>query len=150
MSFPLALPLPVADLLPHRPPMLMVEEIVAMDDEREAAEIRLTVHPDNPFLDADGMLDPAAFLEIVAQAAAAQHGANLRREGKPSEAGMLLGVRDFRITGAARVGDVLTVEVRKASEIERVAAVDGSVRRGEVPLAAANLTVWHGTLPPVP
>jgi predicted hotdog family 3-hydroxylacyl-ACP dehydratase len=144
----LELPLPVADLLPHRPPMLMVEEIVAMDDARESAEIRLTIHSDNPFLGVDGMLDPAAFLEIVAQAAAAQHGANRRRAGKPSEDGMLLGVRDFRVFGAARLGDILTVAVRKVSEIERVAAVDGSIRCGEVSLAVASLTVWHGAINP--
>jgi predicted hotdog family 3-hydroxylacyl-ACP dehydratase len=149
-STQLLVPLPVAELLPHRPPMLMVEEIVAMDDEREAAALRLTIRSGNPFLDADGALDPAAFLEIIAQAAAAQHGANRRRDGMPAEDGMLLGVRDFCVTGAARTGESLVVEVRKTGEIERVATVDGSVRRGAALLAVASLTVWHGDLPPSP
>ena len=63
--------LPVTDpenYLPHKPPMLLVSELAAIyDNSCEAFSI---IQPDNPFLQKDGTLDSAAFIEIGAQSMA--------------------------------------------------------------------------------
>jgi predicted hotdog family 3-hydroxylacyl-ACP dehydratase len=148
LPIPLAFPLAVAGLLPHGPPMLMAEEVLAIDEATAAATVRLAVRPENPFVDDHGELDPAALVEIIAQAAAARHGALRRQAGVPPEEVRLLAVRQAAVEGLARVGDELRVEVQVVAAAPPAASVTGTVRCGDRCLAAATLTVWHGIAAP--
>ncbi len=146
---PLAFPVAAAGLLPHGPPMLMAEEVLGIDGATAAATVRLAVRPGNPFVDDRGQLDPAALVEIIAQAAAARHGALRRRAGAPPEEVRLLAVRQAAVEGLARVGDELRVEVQVVAAAPPAASVEGTVSCGDRRLASATLTVWHGpTVPP--
>lgn len=89
--------LPAADpenYLPHKPPMLMVSELLQICDK--TFEALSVIRPDNPFLRSDGQLDPAAFIEIGAQGMAfldtfLHPGARLQ--------GMLVEVNKFEYSG---------------------------------------------------
>ena len=56
---------PVADYVPHRPPILMIDEIVEVTPDGSVC--RATLRPDCPFA-IDGQVHPAALIEIAAQA----------------------------------------------------------------------------------
>lgn len=133
-----------ADLIPHTPPMRMIDKIVSFDDSLKSSVSEATVRSSFPFLDDDGDLLPSAYLELIAQASAAQHGFNLQRNGSSEEEGFLVGVRNLSIHSTARIGDTLTIHIQLGTEIDVLSVVAGSVSRGETLLAEAEITVWHG------
>ena len=124
--------------------MLMVERIISVDDGEKSSVIETTVLPDNLFVSDTNNLEAEALIEIMAQAAAAQHGYNLARAQKREEKGFIVGIRKFVITGEAAVGDRLQVSVKLGPEIESLSVVYGSVSCRNVELASVELTVWHG------
>ena len=89
---PSAFPSPL-DLLPHRPPMLLLRAVVSHAPE----ETCCTGMFDRAFAEACGGEITAAFgLELIAQAAAVHHGLRQRLEGQTHAAavrGLLLGSR---------------------------------------------------------
>ena len=58
---------PVADYLPHRPPMLLIDDLVEWSELR--AVCRTVIRPDCVFA-IDGAVHPAAMIEFVAQVCA--------------------------------------------------------------------------------
>ena len=124
--------------------MLMVERIISVDDEEKSSVIETTVRPGNLFVSDNNTLEPEALIEIMAQAAAAQHGYNLAKNRKREEKGFIAGIRKFAITGEAATGDTLQVSVKLGPEIESLSVVYSSVSCRNVELASVELTVWHG------
>ena len=138
------IPIITDDLIPHRPPIKMVDKIIDYDDSCKPSIVEYTVTEGSGFLNSDGCLDEECFLEIIAQAAAAQHGFNLKRDGSELEAGLLIGVRNLVIYDQAFTGDTLNILVECGTEIESVSAVAGKIMKGPEIIAEAVITVWHG------
>jgi len=83
----------LAELLPHAGDMILLDELLACDDDRVHAQ--LVVKP-CLLSDADGHL-PAFFgLELMAQSVAAWAGLRAKRAGMPVELGFLLGTRRYQ------------------------------------------------------
>lgn len=136
----LSLPQETLHLLPHRPPMALIDRLLASDGT--AARAEATVAPEHLFAGADGELDPIALIEMFAQAYAAMQGFKDQSLGKPVKEGFLVGIRRIRIDGCARVGDRIEVEVRTIGAIDGFAVAEGTVRRGAEVLAAGSLKLW--------
>jgi predicted hotdog family 3-hydroxylacyl-ACP dehydratase len=137
-------PIDASQFLPHKPPMLMVEQIISVNDQEKSSVIETTVRPDSLFLSEENTLYGEALIEIMAQAAAAQHGYNLAKENKHEEKGFIVGIRKFEITGEASVNDKLSVSVKLGPEIESLSVVYGTVTCRSNQIASIELTVWHG------
>ena len=89
--------LPVKDpenYLPHKKPMLMISELHRICDN--FCESVCIIQPDNPFLQQDGSLHPAAFIEIGAQSMAFLD-AFLHPDSRLE--GMLVEVKNFEYSG---------------------------------------------------
>ncbi len=103
------------DLLPHRPPMLLLRAILSHRPEETCCEGWF----EETFARACGGAVPAAFgLELIAQAAAVHHGLRQRADGHshdPAARGLLLGSR--RLALASRF--------LPASEALKVTVLDG-------------------------
>lgn len=139
------LPIDTKGLIPHQPPMKMVDRIISYSDADKSSVLELTIAGESPFVDNKGQLAPECYLEIIAQAAAAQHGFNLHRDGAKEEQGFLVGARNVNITGQAKAGDILLIKVACGIEIESVSSVSGNIYKGEEEIASAQITVWHGS-----
>jgi len=135
-------PLPLEELLPHRPPMLLLSRLDAFSAEgaQAAAELR----EGNPFLRPDGLLERAAYAELMAQCFAAGAGAVARQtETPPAAWGYLAALRDVAISGDARCGDSLTVSVRLTASLGRITVMEGEVRSAtDALLATGQLKVF--------
>jgi predicted hotdog family 3-hydroxylacyl-ACP dehydratase len=138
------LPIDASEFMPHKSPMLLVDRIIEFDDEEKSSVIEASVKHDNIFLNSEGNLEETALIEIMAQAAAAQHGFNLAREEKKEEKGFIVGIRKFVVSRQVQAGDSLIVEVKLGPEIESLSVVYCTVRRDTANIASAELTVWHG------
>jgi 3-hydroxyacyl-[acyl-carrier-protein] dehydratase len=124
--------------------MLLIRELVAFSDVmgRVVGEI----DADNPFLDGDGTVHPAACVELLAQAAAAHEGYGRGRRREEPAGGLLVGIRDFSFHGPVRVGDVVTVTAQRGFSFDSMVLVDGSVVVGGKVAASGQLKLYIGSL----
>jgi len=137
MDFP-----PIAELVPHRGAMLLLESISAASDTE--LEARAAVPAEAWFLDGDGAMPSWIGIELMAQAAAALAGLNGRKASQPPRPGVLLGTRSYRASaGRFPRGARLVVSVRLAQADEiGYAAYDCAIRGPGELLAEATLKVF--------
>ncbi len=119
----------IMEILPHRPPMLLVDEILEMDEEHAVGALHLTGDefffqghfPGNPIM-------PAVFqLEALAQCGGVALLALPEFRGKTA---VYTGIDKAKFRNMAKPGDTLRLEVRFVK------------RRG--PMAVAEATAWVG------
>lgn len=100
---------PLAELLSHRPPALLLERILDLSPRRCVALVR--VEPDAWYLQADGTAPAWVGLEWMAQAASAFSGHRHRLAGRAPRIGLLLGTRSYEaLVPSFPVGTELEVE----------------------------------------
>lgn len=121
----LRLPASAERFVPHRPPMLLISTLLEAGDGAGRAEAVL--QRGCPFLDADGVFEPAGFLELCAQAYAAIKGWEFLCNDIYFQAGFLVGASNFHVHAAARQGDTLTVTAETVGTFEDFAVVSASV-----------------------
>jgi radical SAM protein with 4Fe4S-binding SPASM domain len=141
-----SLPVAIGAMIPHGPAIRMVDRIVAVG-EREA-RLEFVVRSDSLFVDSQGRLDETAFIEMIAQSFAASHGFHLSADEQALHRGMLLGVKDLRIAEMARVGDRLTIHVKKVARFGDFGVVEGTIYRDDgTLLAGGEIKVWRPSTP---
>jgi predicted hotdog family 3-hydroxylacyl-ACP dehydratase len=103
--------IPVQELLPHRPPFLLIDTLEEATMDACIAQVR--VDPGAWYAGPDGAM-PAWFgLELMAQTAAAFSGYRKRATNKPLSGGYLLGTRRYQCTTPLFPGNaVLVVEAK--------------------------------------
>jgi predicted hotdog family 3-hydroxylacyl-ACP dehydratase len=131
---------PVAELVPHEPPMLLVEALLEWSPD--TALVRATIRAGSPFVAHDRM--PATILlEYMAQAIAVANGMADRTAGRVAvELGVLLGTRELELfCDEIAVGTVLELRVVREfgdGKLARYACT--AARDGEL-LARATINV---------
>lgn len=121
-------------ILPHRAPMLLLSKLDAFSDVSARATVELQA--DNPFLRPDGLLERAAYPELMAQCFAAGAGALAKRLEKPPPAwGYLAALKNITFQADAHCGETLTVSVKIAATLGQVTVVEGEVRLANHPAA---------------
>ncbi len=116
------LPSDAQQWIPHRPPMTMVKRLVKYG---EWSEIEAEIAPDNRFL-RNGILDPEAIPEIVAQACAVITGFE---SNDHNIKGMLTGMRNVEFLSDIRAGDRLILSGRETAKIENYSTLVFTVVR---------------------
>ncbi len=130
------------DLLPHSGPMVLLDQLVAVDDESLCAEVR--VREDSLFY-ADGAVGGWVGLEYMAQAIGAFAGYHARLRGDPVRIGYLLGTRHYECKQPSFVlGSCLRIYVKRVLESEDgLAAFDCHIDDASGLVAWAILTVFQ-------
>ncbi len=139
---PEALP-PLENLVPHRPPLLLLDEVLAWDPEGCAATAR--VDPGAWYAAPDGSM-PAWFgIELMAQTISAYSGGRRAGTGAPPRLGYLLGTRSYRCAlPAFPPGERLEIQVRVHYQDESgLSAFACEIRRSGEPVADAILKVFE-------
>ncbi len=130
---------PVDRLLPHGPPMRLVDAVVA--ESEDGLVCRARIGDDFVFL-RDGEAEIAVCVELVAQTVGCLVGLRDVREGRAPKPGLLVGCRDARFHAEKlRRGDELTIEIKTQWIREPVASFVGSVVRADDVLADVELVV---------
>jgi predicted hotdog family 3-hydroxylacyl-ACP dehydratase len=132
----------IAELLPHAPPMILLDEVVEAHPGRLLA--RVTLHAGSPFVDGDRVPALVA-IEYMAQAIGAYAGLRARAAAEPVRIGYLLGTRELKLeVDAFRVGDALTVEVTHVWGDDQIGSFQCAVIRAGRTVATALVTVYQG------
>ncbi|GLS05642.1 3-hydroxydecanoyl-ACP dehydratase [Chitiniphilus shinanonensis] len=134
---------PIADLLPHAAPMILLDRVVAL--RPDAIETELVIRDASPFCE-HGRVGAWVGIEYMAQSAAALVGADALRAGQPVRVGFLVGTRDYRAdTPWFHRGEVLRVFAEREFQADNgMAAMRCRIARPDgTPLAACLLSVFQ-------
>jgi predicted hotdog family 3-hydroxylacyl-ACP dehydratase len=114
-----------ARLLPHKAPMVLLDEIVSVGEQRACS--RISIRPGIPFR-RNGEVSSLTGIEYFAQTVAALAGWERFREGGEPRLGFLISVRDFRCElPAFPDGTQLLVEVVHAWGDQELMRFDGRI-----------------------
>ena len=127
-----------ADFLPHAAPFLLLDRIVAIDEQGGRFTKGLTL--DDPLVGPSGVLSPILVVEAMAQGAGL---VLMRREPALRALGsaMLAAIDHCEVSAPARAGDVLVVEVTIARRYADMARIHGRAVAGGQVCATATLTL---------
>jgi len=134
------LPLPARALIPHRPPMLIVDKLLHRDPDRATGE---AVLPTEGICFDRGRILPECFVELIAQTAAMGSGYDAMMAGGGELSGMLVGIDELTLHGRGRNGGAVRIETEKIFEFGTVRVVRGSVYQDKELLASGTLKVWE-------
>ena len=129
--------------LPHRQPMLFIDSLAEFSEKNARAEIK--INENNIFLNREGVLDPLAGVEFIAQTAALFSARSMfQKSGKPFS-GLLVGFRDFEFFHPLKSGESVSVEIEKDDEIGSFALFSGRISSNGKVALSGTIKVWHGT-----
>lgn len=136
-----------ADVVPHAPPILALDAILAW--EPGSLEARVVVRETDPFV-RGGAAEAVAALEYMAQAVAACLGCEAYYGGEDVRVGMVVACREMTLARATLpVGTELVVTARRVRGSDDLSHFETTARdaSGEE-LARASMTLVHGERPP--
>ena len=132
--------IPVRELLPHDPPMVLLDRTISFDDATLIAEV--DVRADSILCQGNGVPGWVG-IEYMAQAVAAHAGCQARLEGKPPSIGYLLGTRSYKCSLAAfPVGETLKVHIESLYVEMGLGAFACRIDMGET-VASATINVYQ-------
>lgn len=131
---------PVRDLIPHRPPIVFIDELTGSAGGRTTSTF--TVPGDSPYLDSEGRLMPEALLEVMAQCFAAGAGLRAAEAGQETSWGYLAAVRDLRVDAAVFSGETLHAEAEYRMSVGPLHMVDCRVLRDGIRIAGAQFKIF--------
>jgi predicted hotdog family 3-hydroxylacyl-ACP dehydratase len=120
------LPWALEDLVPHAPPMILIDHIHLPESEGLEATVRIS--EDSPFFEPRRGVPSYVGIEYVAQTVAALAGLRARRSGQGISLGFLLGTRRFQAWSPYfTLGSELTIQVEPEFEARNVAKYRGRI-----------------------
>lgn len=129
---------PVAELVPHDPPMILVDELVEWSPTQ--ALVRAQIRRGGPFVIAD-RLPATILLEYMAQAIAVADGMTGHVTGR-RDIGLLLGIRELSLeVEELEVGDSIDIRVEQRFADTKLASYACEVRRADQRLAHGTVNV---------
>ena len=140
MDLNLFLPMPADRLVPHRPPLCLVDRLLEFSGQTGVVES--IIRPDNIFLNEDGSLPCLILVELIAQASAAVKGYDDLRQGKGIKKGFLVDIRDVRFMGRCFKGDMLNIKIEIIKTISGFSVVNGEVERNGDVIAVGRIKLW--------
>lgn len=128
----------VLELLPHRPPMVLVEELLDVDEDRAVARCRCRVEPGSPLVQ-DGRLPRMLMIEMLAQSAACLKGYIELKRGLPIRPAYLVRIDDLEILHAPAPGDAVEVEAVEQRGLGDYFVYRASATLGDTRVAEGSL-----------
>jgi predicted hotdog family 3-hydroxylacyl-ACP dehydratase len=132
----------IAELLPHAPPMVLLDRVCSCDDESLSAEVEITAASE---FCVDGRVGVWVGIEYMAQAVAAWSGWQSRIRGLPVKVGFLLGTRRYDcLVEQFPIGSRLQVRVEREFQADNgLARFRAEIHCGDVLCAQASISVYE-------
>lgn len=131
----------ISTLIPHRPPMLLVDEVVRIEEKKGV--VRAVIKDGHLFLRDDGTLLPEVYCELIAQGFGACEAVRRLQQGQSIDGGgYLASIRDFQLFHPARVGEELLICSEKIDACFGTHIVRGEVFCNGKRLAQATVYIY--------
>ena len=136
-----ALPYPAELLIPHRPPMLLIKQL--LERKNNYGLIDAYIDRDCFFIDDEFTILPELYIETIAQATAAIGGWDALIESRPPIKGFLVGLNDIEFKGKLKIEEAFTVELSKDFEFGEVTIMKGTVRNKDGIVLQGEIKIWE-------
>ena len=113
------------DLIPQRPPMVMLDELVEVKDD--SAVSRLTILPQNILVD-NGFFVEEGMLENVAQTCAAMAGFQRLSANEEIQKGFIVGIKDVVVHRRPQIDKTITTSVKTVMNVMNMKVISAHVR----------------------
>src|SRR5947199_5793387 len=133
----------LVDLLPHRPPMRLVEEVADLVPGLSARGLRVA-HPDDWYFQGHFPGDPVVPAIVLVELLAQTGGLAAASDGQTADAGRMLrvaAVGPFKFPGGARPHQVLDARAHVVARMSGIVKIEGEVLADGVRVAAGSLTL---------
>jgi predicted hotdog family 3-hydroxylacyl-ACP dehydratase len=131
----------IVDVVPHRPPMLLLDEVTQWTGARVECCVKL--HGESPFVEG-GRVASTVGVEYMAQCVAAFVGLEARERGEPIPLGYLVGSRDISLpSDGFRVGDELHVAAEPVWGGQTLGSFNCTIQRAGAVIATGALSVYR-------
>jgi len=130
--------IPILELIPQRPPFVMVDRLVSSDAVFSVTE--LEVRNDNVFVE-DGRLAASGLVENIAQTCAARIGYINLNSGSSVKIGVIGSITNLNFAKTPTVGQKIVTTIELLQEVFQVTLVEAVVRCGEEELARCNMKI---------
>jgi predicted hotdog family 3-hydroxylacyl-ACP dehydratase len=125
-------------LIPQRPPIVMVDELLTCDDTR--ATSCFSIKPDNLFVE-NGAFSESGLLENIAQTAAAKAGYAFVQAHKPVPKGFIGAMKGIRIQALPWAGEQIETTVEVLDDIFGITLIRGEVYCRKTLVAACEMKI---------
>lgn len=136
----LQLPLPAELLIPHRPPMLVVEQLEVRDPNNAQGS---AVLPVEGIFNHRGRVLPECFIELIAQTAGMANGYDILSAGGGEISGMIVAIDGLTVHDCGKGGATVRIETEKIFEFGTVKVIRGAVYQDTMLLASGTIKVWE-------
>jgi predicted hotdog family 3-hydroxylacyl-ACP dehydratase len=130
------------ELIPQRPPVVMIGALHVCDDERTITSFSVT---EECLFTENGYLSEFGLIENMAQTAASRAGYLSRMENLPVPLGFIAGLKDFRLMRRPSLGEVLVTTVRVIDTVMGISIIEGTVSVADETIAACGLKIYIDT-----
>ena len=126
------------ELLPQRPPFVMIDRLVSCDAVYAVTE--LLIREDNIFVE-DGRLTSSGLVENIAQTCAARIGFLNLNAGGSVMIGVIGSINNLNIVRTPKVGEKLVTTIELVSEVLNLTLVDALIRCNGEEIASASMKI---------
>ncbi len=129
----------ILNLIPQRPPFVMVEKLIFADETK--AESSFTITEDNVLTEA-GYFSEAGIIENIAQTAALQAGYVASEKGEKTPLGMIGGIKNLEIKSLPGINSTINTRVSVEHEVMNAKIVKGTVYLNNELIAECEIKVF--------
>ena len=130
--------LTIEELIPQRPPFVMIDRLVSSDDVYSVTE--LTIREDNLFVE-EGRLSASGLIENIAQTCAARIGYINLNHGQTVKIGVIGSISNLNIERTPKVGEKLTTTIKLLEEVFQMTLVEAVIVSNNEEIVHANMKI---------
>ena len=130
--------LTIEELIPQRPPFVMIDKLVSSDDVYSVTE--LSIREDNLFVE-EGRLSASGLIENIAQTCAARIGYINLNHGQTVKIGVIGSISNLNIERTPKVGEKLTTTIKLLEEVFQMTLVEAVIVSNNEELVHANMKI---------
>ena len=138
MSFGMEQTYDILDLIPQRPPMVMVDRLLHCDPV--VTETEFTVREENILVE-NGRMSACGLVENIAQTCAARMGYINLSKGEAVRVGVIGALRDMEIHVLPAVGSTITTRIEVSDEVFGMTLAQAESRCGDTLLASGTIKI---------
>jgi len=133
----------IQDLIPQRPPFVMVDKALSFNETGFSTGFRIKA--DNIFTE-DGLFREPGLVENIAQTAAARAGYVSKAESRPVQVGYLGAINNLEIFSLPKTGDELITEITIENQIFDVTLISGKITCNNETIVQCKMKIFINQL----
>ncbi len=128
----------ITELLPQRPPILMIDTLISQDEERTVTHFEIL---DTNMFIRDGEFQESGIIENIAQTAAARAGYYYKMHNETPPLGFIGAVSKVKIDRYPKSGDTLRTMVEMKHEVFNITMIKGYTFIGDEQIAECEMKI---------